>query len=378
MNFARRLRQLRHFMAEKNVAVSLLLEPDNQHYFSGFRAISFSRPIILLVSQDATELIIPELEEQHAKATSQVNQTYIYYEHPEKGDRPLSYLDHLQERLSTFPKGTKIGVEFQKISTGLSFQLQRAGFELVDIGQYIIEMRFVKDSDELGLLIEAGALSDIAINRSLQFAAAGISELEFDSKGNAALLELASKSSRTTIIGFENWTCSGIVRSVMPHLYSSTRVFCQGDMVIHSRQVWVNGYRAENERTFFIGKPSPKQLDVFKVAVEAQQAGLNIIRPGITAKEVDLAAYEVIRKAGYGEFVNHRTGHGLGLTEHEEPYLRFDSDLILQEGMVFTIEPGIYVPGVGGFRHSDTVILQKNGALSITNCPRDVEQLIFN
>lgn len=159
----------------------------------------------------------------------------------------------------------------------------------------------------------------------------------------------------------------------MPHLYSSTRKFEEGDGVVHSRQVWFNGYRAENERTFFVGKPTEKQKNLLELATEAQRVGMELIRPGIMAKEVDIAAYEVFKKAGYGEFVNHRIGHGLGLSEHEEPYLRFDNDLILQEGMVYTIEPGIYVPGVGGFRHSDTVILTKSGSFAITQHPKTIE-----
>lgn len=104
---------------------------------------------------------------------------------------------------------------------------------------------------------------------------------------------------------------------------------------------------------------------------------MDMVKPGVGAKDVDIASYRVFEKAGYAEYVQHRVGHGLGLSEHEEPYLRFDNELILKEGMVYTIEPGIYVPGVGGFRHSDTVIITSEGYDTVTKYPRDLDDMIF-
>lgn len=376
MNHKGRLQRLRQIMSEKQIDLCLIWEPDNQYYFSGFRAISYSRPIVHLVSQDKSELIVPALEELHAAKKAQVDQIYVYYEQIEMAHKEISYRDHLEKLLARYPKGTRLGIEFDILTAGMFVHLQQKGFELSDIGQSIMEMRHIKDQDEIALLKVAGQLSDYALAESLKHAKAGTSELELDIYGDKLLLEIASKEYAGDIIGYENWTCSG-PNSVKPHLYSSTRKFERGDVVIHSRQVWFNGYRAENERTFIVGKPTSKQKELFKLAVEAQRVGMDMIKPGIRAKEVDLAAYEVFKKAGYGEYVNHRIGHGLGLTEHEEPYLRFDNELILQAGMVFTIEPGVYVPGVGGFRHSDTVILTKDGSFSITQHARGVEDLIF-
>lgn len=377
MDYQTRLSTLRRQMDEQNLSLSMLWDPDNQYYFSGFRAISYSRPIVTLIGIDSIDLIVPGLEEIHAAEKANADRLRVYHEQVDMAHKETSHLDHLTRLLDAYPAGARIGIEADILSASMYRFLQEKGFKPVDIGQSIIEMRSVKDEDEIERLKIAGKLSDYALEESLRHARVGISELEFDSYGDKLLLEVASREYEEEIIGYENWTCSGIERSAMPHLYSSTRKFCEGDMVIHSRQVWFNGYRAENERTFFVGKPTPQQLELFKLAVEAQQVGMERIRPGIRAKEVDIAAYEVFKKAGYGEYVNHRIGHGLGLTEHEEPYLRFDNDLILREGMVYTIEPGVYVPGVGGFRHSDTVILTKEGSYSITQSPREVEDLLF-
>lgn len=377
MNTIKRIEILRNYMESKNIEIALIFEPDNQYYISGFKAISYTRPIVTVLTKEKIELIVPGLEEEHAKEDAKVDNIYVYYEIPEMARYGISYKDHLNSILEKVPGGSRIGVEKDIVSANFSEYLTEKGFKVEDIGAKIFRMRYVKDKEEVELLRIAGHLSDIALKGSLDAARVGLSEMEFDSCGDAVLLKYAADHYPNTYIGFANWTCSGIDRTAQPHLDSNTRRFEQGDAVIHSRQVWFKGYRAENERTFYIGKPTEKQKDVFKVAVEAQQAGLDAIRPGIPARMVDEAARKVIAKAGLELYANHRIGHGLGLSEHEEPYLRFDNELILEEGMTFSIEPGIYIPGIGGFRHSDTVIITSNGAEWITNYTRSVENLIF-
>ena len=130
-------------------------------------------------------------------------------------------------------------------------------------------------------------------------------------------------------------------------------------------------------RTIFVGEPTEEQRKAFEVMVEAQQKALDFIKVGVTTKEVNQVALDVFKEAGLEEYVVHRTGHGIGIGLHEEPSLRFDNDLVLEAGMVFCVEPGIYIPGVGGFRHSDTVVLEEDKTVLITEYPRDIESLIF-
>nr|WP_245570527.1 M24 family metallopeptidase [Jeotgalicoccus marinus] len=130
-------------------------------------------------------------------------------------------------------------------------------------------------------------------------------------------------------------------------------------------------------RTIFVGEPTEEQRKAFEVMVEAQQKALDFIKVGVTAKEVNQVALDVFKEAGLEEYVVHRTGHGIGIGLHEEPSLRFDNDLVLEAGMVFCVEPGIYIPGVGGFRHSDTVVLEEDKTVLITEYPRDIESLII-
>lgn len=201
--------------------------------------------------------------------------------------------------------------------------------------------------------------------------------MEVDQFGNEALFRDVAKNHPDSTLDFFVMTPSGIERTVLPHVFSNTRKFKDKDISIHSRQVGLNGYRAECERTFFIGEPTDRQKDLFNIALEAQIAALDVIKPGIKAKDVDESARKVFRKYGIEEYSMHRTGHGIGIGNHEEPSLRFDNDLTLQEGMVYCVEPGLYVPGVGGFRHSDTVVLKKDGSHQITDYPSELEHLCF-
>ncbi|HGM1133229.1 TPA: M24 family metallopeptidase [Clostridioides difficile] len=373
-----RLERLRKYMNEKSIEIALIFEPDNQFYISGFKAITYSRPIVTVVTQDKIELIVPGLEELHAKEVAKVDNVYVYYEIPEMKEHGISHKHYLDIILNKYPKGTTVGIEKDIVSASFSEYITDKSFTIKDVGSKIFEMRYVKDAKEIEFLKIAGYLSDIGIKGSLENVRVGMSELEFDVAGDNALLKYVSENYPDTYIGFANWTCSGIDRTAQPHLDSNTRILQRGDIVIHSRQVWYENYRAENERTFIIGKPTERQKEVFKIAVEAQQAGLDTIKAGIPARMVDEAARAVVAKYGLELYSNHRIGHGLGLSEHEEPYLRFANELILEEGMVFSMEPGIYIPGVGGFRHSDTAIVGKNGATIITNYPRSVEELILD
>ncbi len=377
MDTKKRLVHFRKFMAENNITSSLIFNFENQFYISGFKAIIYSRPIVLGVETDKTFLIVPGLEENHAKAHARVNELYSYHEYPEKKDSGTSYMDPLDKIISQYPAGTRIGVEFTAMSTGLAQHLKSRGYELIDIGKFICEMKFIKESQELDVLAESGKLVSLALKKSLENTKAGITEMELDQYGTQALFEQASLQYPDATLDIFVMSPSGIDRTNMPHVFSNTRVLKENDIVIHSRQVGLNGYRAECERTFFIGTPSEKQKYIFNIMVEAQEAALDIIKPGIRAQEVDLVARKVFQKAGYGQYSIHRTGHGIGIGLHEEPFLRFDSDVILEEGMVFSVEPGLYIPGVGGFRHSDTVILTKNNKQIITGFSRDLKDLIF-
>jgi Xaa-Pro dipeptidase len=377
MSVSNRLANLRRFMTEQNLTAVVVTSPDNQFYYSGFKALIYSRPIYFIITPSETAYIVPGLEEQHAQAEAKADHIFVYYEHPEKEKEGKDATQTLLNYLNTVKGVKKLGTEFANTPLQLCKAFENSGWSLTDTSVFIAKQRAVKDEHELGVMREAGRLVSLALSSSLAIAKEGITELEIDNAGTSALFEEVSRVHPNATLDLLVMSPSGPVRSIMPHVFSNTRKLQNGDVIIHSRQVALNGYRAECERTFIIGEPTEKAKHAFEVAVEAQFAALSVIKAGVTMKEVDWAARRIIQKAGYGEYSVHRTGHSIGISVHELPSLRFDEEGMLEENMAFSIEPGIYIPGVGGFRHSDTIIVTKDGYELITEYPSQVNQLLF-
>jgi len=157
-----------------------------------------------------------------------------------------------------------------------------------------------------------------------------------------------------------------------PHHLASDRIISDGDLVVmdFGGRKW--GYWSDTTRTFVVGTPNDRHMEIHAVVKEAQRRGRDTVKPGIRCEEIDAVVREVIESAGYGEFFIHRTGHGIGLEVHERPYLVSGSDVALEEGMTFSIEPGIYIPGELGVRIEDIVACTADGIESLNDSPRDL------
>ena len=138
----------------------------------------------------------------------------------------------------------------------------------------------------------------------------------------------------------------------------------------------VNGYAAENERTVFLGEPSQRDVELFEAMLEARRIAYSMVRPGTRCADIDLATQDFFRSLGYGDAIRHRTGHGIGLGNHGAPFLSAGGDHVLEENMVISIEPAIYFDEIGGFRHSDTVLVTRGGYEDLTHYPTDLEHLV--
>ena len=371
-----RLRDLRGYMANENIDLTLLVDPYNQYYFTNFYAITYTRPIFTLISDNSIEIIVPRLEKEHAKLDAYVDGIHIYYEHPEKAANAKSPYKILFD-IITKQKSKVIGIETNVFPVSLYKEIRdKASIDYKNVSEKIAGMRLIKSEMEIDFIRKAAELIDIGVKKSIEQAREGLSELEIDAIGTTAILTTASEKFPGIRVECFGMSPSGRERTVLPHVFSSTRKLKKGDIIIHSRQVAFKGYRSENERTFFCGTPSKEDQEIFDVMVEAQKAGINAIRDGVSCKEVDRAARSVIEEVRFANYFFHRTGHGLGLSVHEPPYLRYDDNMILREGMVVSVEPGIYMPSIGGFRHSDTVIVRKNHGEVITKVPRTVDYLV--
>jgi Xaa-Pro dipeptidase len=375
MDVSGRLTKVRRHMDREQMDALVVLQPAAIQYLTNFKATAYSRPIILIVTTDREVLIVPGLEEIHAAEITSVSEVRAYYEHPDKAAAGTDPRRCLLDLIGSLPRrhGT-LGIEAGVLPYELATNLEEAGWELKDAGREIIHLRERKDQAELNLIRKAGILVSLGVGRSIQAARPGLPELEVEQVGHLAVIEEASRTLPGAVVGSISVTVAG-KRAALPHQFTINDPLVARELIIHSRQVDVDGYRAECERTYAIDDLSGRQRDILRLAIEAEWAGIEAVRPGVPCSVIDETCREVIRKGGYAEYFVHRSGHGLGLEPHEAPYLRWDNDALLEPGMVLSIEPGIYVPGLGGARHSDTVLVTETGYELLTEFPRGLQEL---
>lgn len=378
MNFSGRLNKLRSLMENKNLTAVLLTNPVNQQYMTDFEIITYSRPIFTLVTQKECVLIVPGLEEDHAKVHAQYDRLLVYYEHPEKASQGIDPIELIVKYLKTIGGGGKLGIESLYLPFALAEVLQKESWEFVDITSETIKNRAIKDEKELDKMRKSCALAVSSVNSAFQHLEVGITERDIENATNSAAYNEAVSLYPDSSFITGGMNPSGVKRTILPHVFSNIRKIEEGDGLIITRIASLDGYKGECERTCFVGEPTAKQRELFEVMLKAQEAAFNTIKSGVKASDVDFAARIVIQEAGYGEYAVHRSGHSIGLAIHEAPYFRFDDNTILEEGMTFTVEPGIYVPGIGGFRHSDTILVTKDGYEMLTESPRTIEELVFS
>jgi len=243
------------------------------------------------------------------------------------------------------------------------------GAPLQGIAGLFHEMRQIKDEKELQLLREAAALGSKGYDYGVELLREGITEAEV-----AREIELFWKKEGAEGTGFDPIIAFGR-NSSMPHYRAGDVTLKKGMPVLIDIGVTLNQYQSDMCRVVFFGDPDPRMLEIYPVVLEAQEAALQLCRPGVTTESLDAAAREVIEKAGFGDFFTHSLGHGVGLDVHEQPYLRTKKDkkeTVIQEGMVFTIEPGIYLPDIGGIRIEDCVAITHDGYENLTNRPKEL------
>jgi Xaa-Pro dipeptidase len=375
-----RVERVRRAAADAGLDALLVLAPANTYYLSGFQAITYSRPILVVVA-DHPALIVPELEAAHARLRSGLPAIHTYADTALGGwnGRSTFHLavDCAVEAMRALGlRGRRVGFEAAHCSVdGHAYLAQAWGEPLVPVRGLVERLRMVKDDDELQLIRIGCALAEHGMQVEVQASVPGASEVEIMARGNAAMLTLAAQRHPALQISAGSRPVSG-EKTVLPHAIPSGRRLQRGDVVIHGTGCVVEGYHSEDERTMFVGAPTDRQRALFDVMARAQQAAVAAIRPGVRCQEVDHAARAVIEQAGYGAQFTHRTGHGIGIDIHEPPFFSPGDATVLQPGMVMSVEPGIYVEGVGGFRHSDTVVVTAAGCERLTAFPRTLPALV--
>lgn len=365
---------------EAGLDALVVLTPANTYYVSGFRAITYSRPVMVVLADEPT-LIIPELEYTHAQERSQISRIRTYSDMALGGLSGKSTFqlaaDLCVETLhESNLRGRRVGYESTGVTVdGFEYLAGAWGAPLTPVKGIVERLRMVKDPDELTFIRVGCELAELGMRIEVEASTAGMSEIEITAMGNAAMLVEASRRHPALNITAGSRPVSGD-KTVLPHSIPSGKRLAPGDVVIHGTGCVTNGYYSEDERTIFVGDPTPEQRTVFDVMLRAQLAAIDAIRPGRPCKDVDRAARQVIEQAGYGDAFIHRTGHGMGIDVHEPPFFAASDETIIAPGMVMSVEPGIYIPGLGGFRHSDTIFVTEEGCEVVTEFPKTLPEVI--
>lgn len=238
--------------------------------------------------------------------------------------------------------------------------------ELVPVSGIIEKLRLIKTNEEIKILKEAAKIADAAFTHILDFIKVGKTELEVSNELEFFMRKLGATSS-----SFDTIVASG-KRSALPHGVASDKVIEAGDFITLDYGAYYNGYVSDITRTIAVGNPDEKLKEIYDIVLTAQLKGMEGIKPGMTGVEADALTRDYITEKGYGEYFGHTTGHGIGLEVHEGPNLSFRNNAPLEPGMVVTVEPGIYIPGLGGVRIEDDTIITEDHNEALTHSTKEL------
>ena len=334
-------------------------------YLTGAHFHLMERPVVLLVApgQDPA-LILPELEMLKVEHIPYSVQTFPY------GENPSAWGDVFRNAVQALGlSGKRIGVETEHMRL-LEYNFIRAGApsaEFPDASETLGLLRLRKEPQEVERMRKAVKIAQAALEATLPLIKIGMTERELAAELVVQLLHNGSDAGLpfTPIV-------SGGPNSANPHASPTDRKLQAGDLLVIDYGAAFDDYVSDITRTFAVGEVDAEFEKIHKIVQEANATGRAAGKPGVPCAEVDKAARGVIEQAGYGEYFRHRTGHGLGMEGHEHPYMRGDNMQLLEPGMAYTVEPGIYLPGRNGVRVEDDVVVTETGSESLSDLPREM------
>ncbi|WP_079529446.1 M24 family metallopeptidase [Halobacillus hunanensis] len=365
INYQNRLETLQNSLENQNIDVAMITSPANVFYYTGFNSDPHERFMGLIADNRNQEytLFVPALDEEVAADESIVKQVVPISDE----ENPFKKLkDTLGENITSF------GLEMKSVSMYQHNQLVTHFPEAsyVDIQPSINAQRLRKSESEMGYVQQAVYIIEKVLAEGIKKVKIGMTELEL-----TAELEYLMKKFGAEGPSFSTTVLSG-EKSALPHGSPGDRPFQKGDFLLIDMGVIKDGYCSDITRTFIIGEAADKQKEIYDIVLKSNQAGVNSVEAGAPVKTFDIEARKVINSHGYGDYFNNRVGHGLGIEVHEEPSIHEKNEGLAEQGMVFTIEPGIYIPGFGGVRVEDEVYINKSGKVKVlTSFPRELQIL---
>jgi Xaa-Pro aminopeptidase len=348
-----KLENLRASFEEQNIDGLLITNAYNRRYMTGFTGTAG----VALVSK-AEALFITDFRytEQAAKEIADFH--IIKHE--------ASIVEEVAKQAERMGI-TQLGFETDHV-TYASFKTyeEKINVNLVPVSGVVEKLRLIKNPSEIKILKEAAEIADAAFKHILTFIHPGVTEIEVANE-----LEFFMRKNGATSSSFDIIVASGY-RSALPHGVATDKVIEQGDMVTLDFGAYYKGYISDITRTIAVGEPDPKLREIYDIVLQAQLRGVKELKAGMTGREADALTRDVISEKGYGEYFGHSTGHGIGMEVHEGPALASKSDLVLQPNMVVTVEPGIYIPGLGGVRIEDDTVITADGNEVLTYSSKEL------
>ena len=364
-----RMARLQEAVGAAGLDLYLVSAEESILYLTGISYTPLERPFFILVRpKDEPQLLVPMLERDHLALAASVRRVHTYWDYPSLPGQ--GWAERLRDLIGRAPA---LGIEptLPAEIVDLLADLRPAVLPLVE------RLRLVKSPAEIELLRHAARYADLGVERALGVAYEGASVLELFGQGRAVQTRMLGEVGYDPLLSsvlVGAWPAPG---SAMPHDVPSVGARLGEGPHIALALIRVHGYCAECERTAFTVPPGPELQTAFTAMREARRRAFALARPGASCAEIDGAANGFLRDEGYGDNLLHRTGHGFGLSTHEGPWVAEGSEEVLEAGMLISVEPGIYLPGTGGVRHSDTVLITDEGYESLTCYPTDLESLMI-
>jgi Xaa-Pro dipeptidase len=383
--YMRRRETLFSRLSDRNVDALVLFGPNNVSYLTAFGFIPTERPMAAVVTPEKAALLVPRLELEHAQAFALADRIDTYPEYPDLR-HPMEFMKDLLVDYDL--ANATLGVDSEGYGQIYGYRGPRIpellpDATVVNIVDDIEYMQMINSEEELALIRESCRWGNLAHVYLQEYCEVGVSETEISMRASfeatqAMIRTLGSEyrplsfGMATAFAGFRGQIGK---ESAMPHAMTSNVKLQAGDVLVTGASANVWGYSSELERTMIMGEPTPEQERLFNYMLEAQTLALNMLKPGRPCSDVDKAVRDYFKEQGIEEMWRHHTGHAKSTLIHEAPFLDVGDDRLMEVGMVFTVEPGVYVPDFAGFRHSDTVAVTDDGFEWLTYYPRDLESL---
>lgn len=355
-----RLHTLCTYMEEQQLDAVIVTLPKHVYYLTGFLSEPHERFLGLIIPRDGeATLVVPALDLEAAEKASTIRRIATHKD----TDNPYEIVKGI------LPASAKrVGLEKDHLTVNRFEALASVigAEQYVDMELPLRQMRLTKTSDEIVRIKRAIELIEKVLTEGLKKVKPGVTEAEM-----VAELEYLMKRMGASGPSFDTMVLAG-ENSALPHGHPGERVIREGDLLLFDMGVALDGYVSDITRTFAVGHFNAQQKEIYDTVLAANLAAIEATRPGVTLASLDQTARSVITEKGYGEYFMHRLGHGMGMDVHEYPSVHGANQDLLRSGMVFTIEPGIYLPGVGGVRIEDDVFVTENGCEVLTSFPKEL------